>query len=196
MENMENFKNIGFAITGSFCTFARVLREIEALVKEGFNLIPIMSEAAAFTDTRFGAAADFTAKITELTGRAPVTTIAEAEPLGPRGAIDIIVVAPCTGNTLAKIAQAITDTPVTMAVKAHLRNNKPVLIAPSSNDLLGINLKNLGTLMSVKNVFFVPFGQDDCVRKPNSLIADYRLILPAITKAAAGEQLQPILVKL
>ena len=192
----EKIQNIGFAITGSFCTFDRILVEIKKVIDAGYNVVPIFSFAVANTDTRFGTAADFRRKITELTGKEPVDSLVLAEPLGPKGAIDIMVVAPCTGNTLAKIAQAITDTPVTMAVKAHFRNNKPCVIAISSNDLLGINFRNLGSLMSMKNLYFVPFGQDDPLKKPKSLISDYSLILPVIEKAAAGEQLQPLLLRL
>ncbi|MCL2751544.1 MAG: dipicolinate synthase subunit B [Firmicutes bacterium] len=187
-------KNIGFAITGSFCTFNRILAEIQRIAEAGYNVIPIFSFAVAEMDTRFGTAADFRRRIVEITGKEPVDTLVLAEPLGPSGAIDLMAVAPCTGNTLAKITHAITDTPVTMAVKAHFRNNKPVVIAVSSNDLLGINFRNLGTLMSMKNIYFVPFGQDDHVKKPKSLISDYSLLLPAIEKAARGEQLQPLLV--
>ena len=196
MEKEKTIRNIGFAITGSFCTFDRILEEIKRIVEAGYNVIPIFSFAVAHTDTRFGTAADFRQKITAAAGKAPVDSLVLAEPLGPKGMIDIMVIAPCTGNSLAKIAQAITDTPVTMAVKAHFRNNKPCVIAVSSNDLLGINFKNLGALMSMKNVYFVPFGQDDPLKKPKSLISDYSLILPAIEKAAAGEQLQPLLLRL
>jgi dipicolinate synthase subunit B len=187
-------KTIGFAVTGSFCTFDRILEELKRVVERGYTVIPIFSFATANTDTRFGKASDFRKKITEICGKEPVDTLVLAEPLGPKGVIDIMVVAPCTGNTLAKIAQAITDTPVTMAVKAHFRNNKPVVIAVSSNDLLGINFRNLGSLMSMKNVYFVPFGQDDHLRKPKSLVSDYSLILPALEKAEKGEQLQPLLL--
>ena len=188
-------KNIGFAVTGSFCTFDRILEEMAKAADAGYNVIPIFSFATAETDTRFGKASDFREKVKALTGKEPVDSLVLAEPLGPKGLIDIMVVAPCTGNTLAKIAQAITDTPVTMAVKAHFRNNKPCVIAVSSNDLLGINFKNLGALMSMKNVYFVPFGQDDHLKKPKSLISDYGLLLPTIEKAAAGEQLQPLFLR-
>ncbi len=194
MEN-NKIKNIGLAITGSFCTFDRILSELKKIIDHGYNVIPIFSYATANTDTRFGTAADFRRKVVELTGKEPVDSLVLAEPLGPKGMIDIMVVAPCTGNTLAKISQAITDTPVTMAVKAHFRNNKPVVIAVSSNDLLGINFRNLGSLMSMKNIYFVPFGQDDHLKKPKSLISDYSLLLPAIEKAADGEQLQPLLLR-
>jgi dipicolinate synthase subunit B len=195
MKERKAVKNIGFAITGSFCTFERILEEIKRISDAGYNIIPIFSFSVTNTDTRFGSAADFRAKIVAATGKEPVDSLVTAEPLGPMGVIDIMVVAPCTGNTLAKITQAITDTPVTMAVKAHFRNNKPVVIAVSSNDLLGINFRNLGTLMSMKNVYFVPFGQDDPLKKPKSMISDYNLILPAIEKAIIGEQLQPLLLR-
>jgi len=192
---MEKQKTMGFAITGSFCTFDRILEELKVIIEAGWSVIPIFSLTVVNTDTRFGTAADFRQKIKEVTKMEPIDSLTLAEPLGPKGVLDIIVVAPCTGNTLAKIARAITDTPVTMAVKAHLRNDKPVVIALSSNDLLGLNLQNVGALLPVKNIFFVPFGQDDYVKKPKSLISNYSLILPTVENALQGKQLQPLLLK-
>lgn len=186
-------KNIGFAITGSFCTFEKILQELQRLKEAQANIIPIFSTNAATMDTRFGRAADFVEKVTEITGNQPVLTIAEAEPLGPQEALDILLIAPCTGNTLGKLSNAITDTPVLMAAKAHLRNNKPLVISISSNDALGLNLENIGKLMNTKGIYFVPFGQDACMQKPKSMIAKVELILPTLEQALEGRQLQPIL---
>ena len=192
---MEKQINMGFAVTGSFCTFDRIIEELKIITEDGYNVTPIFSFAAAFTDTRFGTAASFRQKVKEITKKEPIDSLVLAEPLGPKGLLDIIVVAPCTGNTLAKIARAITDTPVTMAVKAHLRNDKPVVIALSSNDLLGLNLQNVGALLPVKNIYFVPFGQDDYIKKPKSLISDYNLIIKTVESAIKGKQIQPLLLK-
>ncbi|MDD4211117.1 MAG: dipicolinate synthase subunit B [Clostridia bacterium] len=188
-------KNIGFAITGSFCTHQKILEIIKDLVDKGYNIIPIFSEKVSTTDTRFGTAKDFKDKIINLTNRHPIESIVDAEPLGPKGMIDVLVVAPCTGNTLAKLANAIIDNAVTMATKAHLRNNKPVVIGLSSNDALGLNLKNIATLIVTKNVYFVPFGQDNPEKKPKSLIADYNQIEKTMLEAIAEKQIQPILLK-
>lgn len=185
---------VGFALTGSFCTFAKVIPEIERLIAEGADIIPIVSESVDRYDTKFGKADEWKAKIEGITGKTLIKSIVEAEPIGPKSLLDIIVVAPCTGNTLAKIANAVTDTPVTMAVKAHLRNNKPVVIAISTNDGLGGNAKNLGLLLNMKNMFFVPFGQDDPLKKGNSLVAKFDLTVPTIVEALKGKQLQPMLV--
>lgn len=186
-------KNIGFAITGSFCTFEKILQELQRLKEAQANIIPIFSFNAAAMDTRFGRAADFVEKVTAITGNQPVLTIAEAEPLGPQEALDILLIAPCTGNTLGKLSNAITDTPVLMAAKAHLRNNKPLVISISSNDALGLNLENIGRLMNTKGIYFVPFGQDAHLQKPKSMIARVELILPTLEQALEGRQLQPIL---
>ncbi len=183
----------GFAMTGSFCTFSQVLPQIEKLCLSGCKVTPIMSECAASTDTRFGKASDFIEKIEEITGEKIIKTIKEAEPIGPRGLLDILIVAPCTGNSMAKIANGICDSSVTMAAKAHLRNGRPILIAPSSNDALSGGAKNIGALLNMKNVFFVPFGQDDCIKKPTSLVAKMEEILPAMESALLGKQIQPIL---
>ena len=191
---MEKIK-VGFAITGSFCTHEKILKILKDLVEKGYDILPIFSYSVKNTDTRFGTAKDFYEKVVEITGKTPVDTIVGAEPIGPKNMIDILVVAPCTGNTLSKLANAITDTPPTMVAKAHLRNNKPMVIAVSSNDALGLNMKNLATLMSTKNIYFVPFGQDDAIKKPKSLIADYDLVEKTILYALKQEQIQPILLK-
>lgn len=191
---MEKIK-VGFAITGSFCTHEKILKILKDLVEKGYDILPIFSYSVKNTDTRFGTAKDFYEKVVEITGKTPVDTIVGAEPIGPKNMIDILVVAPCTGNTLSKLANAITDTPPTMVAKAHLRNNKPLVVAVSSNDALGLNMKNLATLMSTKNIYFVPFGQDDAIKKPKSLIADYDLVEKTILYALKQEQIQPILLK-
>lgn len=186
-------KTIGFALTGSFCTFSKVLKELERVAETGAKVIPIMSEIAYSTDTRFGTAEDFRNRIEAICKNPIIKTVREAEPIGPKGYLDILVIAPCTGNTLAKLASGIADSSVTMAAKAHLRNQKPVVIAPSTNDGLGNAAKNIGVLLNNKNLYFVPFGQDDHVKKPNSLVADMTKILPSLELALEGKQLQPIL---
>lgn len=186
--------NIGFAITGSFCTFDNVKKEVIHLVNEGANVIPIFSYNAMSIDTRFGKAFDFVSEIQKITSNEPVTSIEAAEPLGPKGMIDILIIAPCTGNTIAKLSNAITDTPVLMAAKAHMRNNKPLVISISTNDALGLNLKNIGTMLTAKGVYFVPFGQDNYSGKPKSMIADTTQIVATLEKALDGEQIQPILI--
>jgi dipicolinate synthase subunit B len=186
--------NIGFAITGSFCTFENVKKEVINLVNEGANVIPIFSYNAMSIDTRFGRAFDFVSEIQKITSNEPVTSIEAAEPLGPKGMIDIMIIAPCTGNTIAKLSNAITDTPVLMAAKAHMRNNKPLVISISTNDALGLNLKNIGTMLTAKGVYFVPFGQDNYSGKPKSMIADTTKIAATLEKALDGEQIQPILI--
>lgn len=186
---------IGFALTGSFCTFAKVIPELEKLVSEGADIMPIISEAVDKYDTKFGKADEWKARIEGITGKKLIKTIVDAEPIGPKSLLDILIVAPCTGNTLGKLTNGITDTPVTMAAKAHLRNGKPLVLAISTNDGLGANAKNLGLMLNMKNVYFVPFGQDDPVKKCNSLTANNILILPTILEALKGKQLQPILNK-
>ena len=190
-----NDLRIGYALTGSFCTLEDALKEMQALQEAGAIITPIVSFAVASTDTRFGTAKYFHARIVEITGREPIATIEDAEPIGPKKLLDVIVISPCTGNTLAKLANAVTDTPVTMATKGHLRNKRPVVIAISTNDGLSANAKNLGLLLNTRNIYFVPFGQDNPVHKSNSLIADYTKLLPTIEQAALGEQLQPILLR-
>lgn len=185
---------VGFAITGSFCTFKKIIPEIQKLVDEGAEVFPIMSEASYTTDTRFGSALSFIEQIESMTGKKIIRTIKDAEPIGPKGFLDVIVIAPCTGNTTAKLANAITDTPVTMAVKAHLRNSKPVIIAISTNDGLGANAKNIGVLLNTKNIYFVPLRQDNPKDKPNSLVADMDMIFPTIIESLAGKQIQPVIL--
>lgn len=185
---------MGFCLCGSFCTFAKVIPEIEKLVREGYDVFPIMSHTAYTTDTRFGKAEDFIRQIETICDRRIISTIPEAEPIGPRKLLDALIIAPCTGNTAAKLACGITDTSVTMAAKAHLRNARPLIIAISTNDGLGINLKNIGTLTVLKNVYFVPYGQDDSQKKPNSLVADMEKIMPTLKSALRKKQLQPVLI--
>jgi len=187
-------KNIGIAFTGSYCTFDKIFPEMERLRKENANVYTIFSERSQTTDTRFGNAPDFLRKAKDITGHEPIMTIVDAEKLGPNNLLDIIVVAPCTGNTLAKMANAITDSSVLMAVKGLLRNNKPVVFAISTNDALSNNLKNIGSLICLKNVYFVPFGQDNYKGKPNSMIAHFDLILPTLEEALEGRQLQPLIL--
>jgi dipicolinate synthase subunit B len=184
----------GFALTGSFCKIDEVFPEIEKLVKEGAIIYPIVSDSVYKNDTRFGKAEDTVRKLESLTGKKVISNIVDAEPIGPKSLLDILVVAPCTGNTLGKLANGITDNAVTMSVKAHLRNQKPVVIAISTNDGLGANAKNIGLLMNTKNFYFVPFGQDDPVKKCNSLVSKMDMILPTIAGALKGIQVQPVLV--
>ncbi|HIT85781.1 MAG TPA: dipicolinate synthase subunit B [Candidatus Ornithomonoglobus intestinigallinarum] len=185
-------KRIGFAMCGSFCTFARAVKALEALSVTGADIVPVMSPVSAVTDTRFGTAEHFRSAVERITGKSIITTIKEAEPIGPKALLDMLVIMPCTGNTLAKLAAGIADTSVTMAVKAHLRNQRPVLIAVSTNDGLGAAAKNIAALMNSKHIFFVPFSQDDCLKKPNSLVADFELLLPAAEAAMDNRQLQPV----
>lgn len=186
---------IGFAMTGSFCTFAPVFLELEHLTKVFSNVIPIMSEISYGEDTRFGTAEEHIRRITRLCGREPLHTIKEVEPIGPRGLLDLLIIAPCTGNTLSKMALGITDSTVSMAAKAQLRNEKPVLVAVSSNDGLGASGKNLMELMQKRNVYIVPFGQDDPKGKPTSLKSDMSRITEAAEAALEGRQIQPVLIQ-
>ncbi len=188
-------ERVGFALCGSFCTHQAVLKELEHLCGEYETVLPVVSPISQVTDTRFGAAKDFLAKVEELTGHKAIRTIAEAEPIGPKKLLDILVIAPCTGNTIGKLAAGITDTPVTMAAKAHLRNDRPVVIAVASNDGLSGAAKNLGELLVRKNYFFVPFGQDDAERKPCSLMADFSRISETVRWALDRKQLQPLLLR-
>lgn len=186
--------HIGIGLTGSFCTFDKVLTEIEKLVNEEKAVVhPILSDATQSIDTRFGTAEDYIARITKITGNKPITTIEGAEPLGPNNVLDILLIAPCTGNTAAKLVNAITDTPVLMAAKGHLRGGKPLVIALSSNDALGFNFKNIGQLLNAKNIYFVPFGQDSYKLKPNSMIAHMKQIIPTLEQALDRKQIQPVI---
>ena len=184
---------VGLCITGSFCTHADILKEIPHLIENNLDITPIISYNVATTDTRFGTAQNFIEQITLLTKRTPIKTISEAEPLGPSNSLDVMIIAPCTGNTLAKLNNGITDSPVLMASKAHLRNNKPIVISLSTNDGLGNSFKNIAELLNKKNVFFVPFYQDNINTKPNSLISNSSLILPTIEEALNNKQIQPLL---
>lgn len=183
---------VGFAFCGSYCTFSKVLKQFELLSELGYDLIPIMSENAYSTDTRFVKAKDFADKIEGISGKKIISTISGAEPIGPKKMCDILVVAPCTGNTMAKLSNGITDTSVTMAVKSHLRIQRPVLLAPATNDALGSSAQNIGRLFNVKNIYFVPMAQDDCVNKPNSLVADFNLLPEALEEALNRRQIQPL----
>ena len=181
--------NIGFAMCGSFCTYSQVFPILELLCRD-FHVIPILSESACSTDSRFGTAAEHMDTLRELCAAEPIHTIAQAEPIGPKKLLDILVIAPCTGNTLAKLAHGIADGPVTMAAKSHLRNGRPILIAISTNDALGTAAGNIGQLLSRKHYYFVPFGQDD----PISMVADFSRIPQALEAALEGRQIQPILL--
>ncbi len=185
---------IGFASCGSFCTLSRAMRQMELLSKT-HELLPIVSPVVAVTDTRFGKAADLLALMESISGKKPLTTIAEAEPLGPAIPLEALVIAPCTGNTLAKLANGITDTSVTMAAKAHLRNGRPLIIALASNDALSANLRNVATLLERKHIYFVPLGQDDPQSKPHSMVCDFERIPETLAAALEGRQLQPLLTK-
>lgn len=189
---MENKKRLGFALCGSFCTFAKVLDEMEKLAEE-YDITPIMSEGAASLNSRFGKSEDFIRRIIEICGKPPITTITGAEPIGPKALLDVLLIEPCTGNTLGKLANGITDTAVTMAAKAHLRNGRPLVIAVSTNDALGASAQNIGRLMNAKNVYFVPMGQDDPIKKPASMVAHFEESSAAIESALEGKQLQPVI---
>jgi dipicolinate synthase subunit B len=186
-------KNIGFAFCGSYCTFDKAVAALEKTKEIYAAVTPIMSENACSTDTRFGTARSFVDRIEAICGKKIVSTIRDAEPFGPQALLDLLVIAPCTGNTIAKLAGGITDTSVTMAAKAHLRNGKPVLIAVSTNDGLSGNAVNIGKLINRKNIYFVPYYQDDPIKKPASVTADFTLLPAAIEAALNGIQLQPLL---
>lgn len=189
---MKN-KNIGVAISGSFCTFSKLIPVLEQLKEAGNNVQPIFSYAVTNTDTRFYGAKQFHEDVEKITGNTPIKTIEGAEPIGPKRTLDLLIIAPCTGNTIAKLNNAITDTPILMAAKAHLRNDRPVLIAVSTNDGLAANFKNIGELLNKKNIYLVPFYQDDHINKKFSLVADFDLIMAAADAALEGKQLQPVL---
>ncbi|MCB5457964.1 dipicolinate synthase subunit B [Mediterraneibacter gnavus] len=186
-------RKIGVAITGSFCTYEKVFQELRALKKEEAELQTIFSDAAQSIDSRFGNAEDFVTKAKEITGAEPMLTIPQAEPIGPKGLLDLLILMPCTGNSIAKLANGITDTPALMAAKAHLRNERPLLVSISTNDALGMNMKNIGLLLNTKHVYFVPFKQDNPQKKPNSMIASLEYLIPAAEAALEGRQYQPII---
>ena len=188
-------ERVGFAVCGSFCTHQKVLRALETLTERYETVIPIVSEISAFTDTRFGTSEKLLERLEDLTGHAVLFDIPSVEPIGPKGLLDVLVIAPATGNTIAKLAAGITDSVVTMAAKAHLRNDRPVVIAVSSNDGLSAGARNIAELLVRKNYYFVPFGQDNALQKPTSLVADFGQLLDTVDAALRGEQLQPILLR-
>ncbi len=194
MVNLKlNKLNIGVAFTGSFCTFDKIFIELENLIKEGCNVYTIFSYTSQNIDCRFGKSEEFISRAESITLTKPILTLEEAEPLGPQNMLDILIIAPCTGNTLAKLVNGITDTPALMAAKGHIRNNKPLVISLSTNDALGFNFKNIGTMLNTKNVYFVPFGQDNYSGKPNSMVAHTKLIIPTLEQALDGKQIQPVI---
>lgn len=180
---------IGYAFTGSFCTFKKSLNALKELVEKGYDVYPIMSETSYNTDTRFGLAKDFREKIKEITNHEIIHTIEQAEPIGPKKLFDILCIVPCTGNTLAKLSNGIADTAVTMSAKSHLRNSRPVIVGVSTNDALGTAAKNIGNLMNYKNYYFVPFGMDDCVNKTKSMVCDFDLVCDTVDKVANGKEI-------
>ena len=184
---------VGFALCGSFCTYDRIFPVMERLTKS-YDIIPIFSQSAYTTDSRFGTADDHIAKAEAICGKPPLHTLAEVEPIGPKRLLDALVIAPCTGNTLAKLAHSIADGPVTMTAKSHLRNGRPVVVAISTNDALGGAAENIGKLLARKHYFFVPFGQDDAFGKPTSVVADFSQIPQTLEQALEGKQLQPLLL--
>jgi dipicolinate synthase subunit B len=185
---------VGFCFSGSYCTFGKAMQALQAAADRYTTVIPIVSEHVAETDSRFGESRVFLAQMEDICGHSVLTSIPEVEPIGPKKLLDVLIIAPCTGNTLAKLAHGITDTTVTMAAKAHLRNGRPVVVAPSTNDGLSISLCSIGELLCRKGIYFVPFGQDDFVLKPNSLVADFSQINQTVEAALGGEQLQPVLI--
>lgn len=184
----------GYAMCGSFCTISDSMSALRNLAETGMKIIPIMSDIVYTADTRFTEHTSLQNRVKEITGNEIIHTITEAEPIGPKSLLDILIVAPCTGNTIGKIANGITDTSVTMAVKAHLRNNKPVVIALATNDALSASAKNVGTLLNTKNIYFVPYRQDDALKKPTSMIADFTKIYDTVLLALQGKQIEPLLV--
>jgi len=185
---------VGIALTGSFCTFSRILPVLERMTEQGFSLTPILSFHAGQLNTRFGSAEALREKLTAITGHTPIDTIEAAEPIGPKSMFDVLAVAPCTGNTAARLAQGITDTPVTMAVKSHLRGERPVVLGISTNDALSGSAANIGILLNRRHYYFVPLRQDAPYMKPRSLVADMELLPAAIVAALDGRQLQPLLL--
>ncbi|BFH14774.1 dipicolinate synthase subunit B [Paenibacillus melissococcoides] len=192
-----NYKGItvGYALTGSHCTFEEVMPQIRRFVDAGARVIPIASNTVMTTDTRFGTSEGWQKQLKEITGNDIISTIVEAEPLGPSKLLDVMVIAPCTGNTTSKLANAMTDSPVLMAAKAQMRNQRPLVLAISTNDGLGLNAANIAKLLVAKNIYFVPFGQDNPVQKPNSLVARMDLVPETCLAALEGRQLQPVLLE-
>ena len=187
-------KKVGIALTGSFCTFEKMFEELKKLMDAGADVYPILSNASQSIQSRFGKPDTYVTKIKDITRHEPITSIEGAEPIGPKGYLDVLAILPCTGNTAAKLANGITDSPVLMAAKAHMRNNKPLVISISTNDGLGMNLKNIGVLCNSKNIYFVPFGQDNYEKKPNSLVAHTELLIPTLEMALEHKQYQPMLI--
>jgi len=185
---------VGFALTGSFCMFASAFDAMRNLVKQGYDLYPVLSFAAAREDTRFFSAKDVLKTVEDISGRAPIVTLPDAEPIGPKKLVDAYVIAPMTGASMARFAHGIFDTPALLGAKSHLRNGMPVLIAPSTNDGLSTAAENIGKILGMRNVYVVPFGQDDPVKKPRSLVADFSRLPEALAAALAGAQMQPILL--
>jgi len=190
-----NGKTVGYALSGSHCTFEEVMPQIQRFVDAGANVIPIVTNTLITTDTRFGTAEKWRNELTRITGNEIISTIVQAEPLGPSKIIDVLTIAPCTGNTTSRLANAITDSAVLMAAKSQMRNGRPIVLAISTNDGLGLNAANIAKLLVTKNIYFVPFGQDDPINKPNSLVARMDLIMEACEAALQGKQLQPLLVE-
>ncbi|WP_040948743.1 dipicolinate synthase subunit B [Gorillibacterium massiliense] len=188
-------KTVGFALTGSHCTFAEVMPEIRKFVDAGARVIPIASHTLMTTDTRFGASEEWQKQLKDITGNDIISTIVEAEPLGPAKTLDILTIAPCTGNTTSKLANAMTESAVLMAAKAQMRNQRPIVLAISTNDGLGLNAANVAKLLVAKNIYFVPFGQDAPFAKPNSLVSRMSMIIPACEAALKGQQLQPMIIE-
>lgn len=185
---------IGYAFCGSFCTHSQSLEQMKSLVEQGYDVLPIMSENVYATDTRFGKASSLIERVEQITGKKIIHTIVDAEPLGPKIALDALIIAPCTGNTLAKIARGITDTAVTMTAKAHLRADRPLVIALCSNDALSANLQNISILLERKHIYFVPMKQDDPTRKPHSLISEFSLVSQTLSYALDARQLRPLFI--
>lgn len=190
---MKN-KKVGVAFTGSFCTFDTAFKELLSLVNEGADVYPIFSNASQHSNSRFGCSEDFLKRASQICQKDVITSIEEAEPIGPEGYLDILVIMPCTGNTIAKLASGITDSPVLMAAKAHLRNEKSLVLSVSTNDALSMNLKNIGLLMNTKHIYFVPFGQDNPKKKPNSMTAHTHMLIPTLEAALSHTQIQPIII--
>ncbi len=184
---------IGYCLTGSFCTFSKSIPQIKKLVEAGYNVIPIMSYNAESTDTRFGKCKDFISEIESVTGNTVLKTITQVEPIGPKNLLDLLIISPCSGNTLGKLANGIYDTPVTLSAKSHLRNQKPILIGVSTNDALTGSAKNIGTLLNFKHYYFIPMSQDDFVKKPFSVVAHFDDTLEAVKLALEEKQMQPII---
>ncbi len=185
---------VGYALCGSFCTFSKTIPQIQELINRGYKVLPIMSETAYSTDTRFGKSEEFISEIERITENKVIHTISQAEPIGPKEMCDVLLIAPCTGNTLGKLSQGITDTAVTMAAKSHLRIKRPLLLCIATNDGLGASAQNIGRLLNTKNVYFVPFGQDDPKKKPNSLVAKFELIPDCVERALSKVQYQPVIM--